>query len=110
MILNVYNKKRKIEKTYETDSYALMFGTIEDVAHAIKLDEFKTGTDAEIMQAIGVFVLTSVDTVKDLMKDIFDGITDEELRRTTIEEQAAVLYEVIQFTIRQLSIFGKSKN
>lgn len=109
MILNVYNKK-KIVKTYEADSYDLMFGTVEDVADAIKLDQLKTGSDAEIMQAIATFVLTSKDTVKDLMKDIFDGITDDEIRRTTVKEQAAVLYEVVQFTFRQLSGFGKSKN
>lgn len=108
MKLNVY-RKREIEKTYEADSYDLTFGTVEDVADAIKLDKLKTGSDKEMLEAIGAFALTSKDTVKDLMKDIFDGITDEELRRTKVKEQIVVIYEVVMFTIREMSGF-KTKN
>lgn len=108
MKLNVY-RKREVEKTYEADSYDLTFGTVEDIADAIKLDKLKTGSDKEMLEAIGAFALTSKDTMKDLMKDIFDGITDEELRRTKVKEQIAVIYEVIMFTVQQMSGF-RSKN
>lgn len=108
MKLSIYEKK-KIVKTYEADSYDLTFGTVEDIADAIKLDKLK-GTDTEVLESIGAFVLTSKDTVKDLMKDIFEGISDEELRHTKVSEQIAVLYEVVMFTVRQLSSFGKGKN
>lgn len=103
MKLNIYDKK-KIVKTYEADTYDLMFGTVEDVADAVKIDEMTTGSDAEIIQLVGKLVLSSKETVKDLMKDIFDGITDEELRRTKVSEQAAVLVDVVTYTIKQLSI------
>lgn len=103
MKLNIYDKK-KIVKTYEADTYDLMFGTVEDVADAVKIDEMITGSDAEIIQLVGKLVLSSKETVKDLMKDIFDGITDEELRRTKVSEQAAVLVDVVTYTIKQLSI------
>ena len=73
MKLNVYEKK-KIVKTYEVDTYDLMFGVLEDVADAIKLDELKTGTDAEIIKMAGNLVLNSMETVKDLFKDIFDTL------------------------------------
>lgn len=108
MKLNIYEKK-KIVKTYEADSYDLTFGTVEDVADAIKLDKLK-GTDTEILESIGAFVITSKDTVKDLMKDIFDGITDEELRHTKISEQIVVIYDVLMFTVKQLTMFSKAKN
>ena len=103
MKLNIYDKK-KIVKTYEADTYDLMFGTVEDVADAVKIDEMTTGSDAEIIQLVGKLVLSSKETVKDLMKDIFDGITDEELRRTKVSEQAGVLVDVVTYTIKQLSI------
>lgn len=103
MKLNIYDKK-KIVKTYEADTYDLMFGTVEDVADAVKIDEMTTGSDAEIIQLVGKLVLSSKETVKDLMKDIFDGITDEELRRTKVSEQVAVLVDVVTYTIKQLSI------
>jgi hypothetical protein len=104
MKLNVYEKK-KIVKTYEADAYDLTFGVVEDVADAIKLDELKSGTDAEIIKLAANLVLKSTETVRDLMKDIFDGITDEELRHTTVVEQAGVLVEIVKYTFEQI---GKS--
>ena len=101
MKLNIYEKK-KIVKTYEADSYDLMFGVLEDVADAIKLDELKTGTDAEIIKMAGNRVLHSIGTVRDLFKDIFDGITDEELKHCKVNEMALVLVEVVKVTLDQL--------
>lgn len=109
MILNVYEKKQVV-KTYKTDVYDLMFGTVEDVADAIKLDELKTGSDVEIMKMIGKLVLTSMDTIKGLLKDIFDGLTDEELKNVKVSEIATVLVDVVKFTIAQLNLGAKGKN
>ena len=109
MILNIYNKK-EIVKTYETDTYDLMFGVLEDVADAIKLDELKTGTDVEIIKMAGNLVLHSMGTVKDLLKDIFEGITDEEIKNCKVSEIAAVLVDVVKFTLNQLSKGINTKN
>lgn len=103
MKLNIYEKK-KVIKTYETDTYDLLFGTVEDVANALNLDELKTGSDVEIIKMAMNLVLTSLGTVKDLMKDIFDGITDEELRKATVKEMAQVLVEVAQYTLALMDI------
>lgn len=109
MKLNIYDK-RKIVKTYETDTYDLMFGTVEDVANAVDIDSLKTGSDVEIIKMVGKLVMTSMDTVKDLLKDIFNGITDEELKKTKVSEIAKVLVEVVQFTITQLNLGVNEKN
>lgn len=109
MELNVYEKKQVV-KTYKTDVYDLMFGTVEDVADAIKLDELKTGSDVEIMKMIGKLVLTSMDTIKGLLKDIFDGLTDEELKNVKVSEIATVLVDVVKFTVTQLNLGARGKN
>lgn len=109
MKLNIYEKK-KIVKTYEADTYDLMFGTVEDVANAIDLDSLKTGADVEIIKMVGKLVMTSMDTVKNLLKDIFDGLTDEELKGTKVSEIATVLVDVVKFTIAQLNLGGNGKN
>lgn len=103
MKLNIYDKK-KVVKTYEADTYDLMFGTVEDVADAVKLDELKTGTDVEIIKLVGSFVVSNMGTVKNLLKDIFDGITDEELKKTKVAEIAVVLVDVVKYTIIQLNL------
>lgn len=109
MKLNIYEKK-KVVKTYEAEAYDLMFGVLEDVAKAAKIDDLKTGSDVEIIKMIGNLAIQSMDTVKDLMKDIFDGITDEELKNTKVAEIAAVLVDVVKFTISQLNLLPKTKN
>jgi hypothetical protein len=109
MKLNIY-KGRQVEKTYTAETYDLMFGTIEDVADAINLDSLKTGSDVEIIKMIGNLVLHSMDTVKNLLKDIFEGITDEELKRTKVKEIATVLLDVVKFTIAQLNLGNNGKN
>lgn len=109
MELNIY-KKRKVEKTYKADTYDLMFGTVEDIAAAIDFDALQTGSDAEIIKMVGKVFIKSRETITDLMKDVFPGITDEELRRTKITEMARVIVEIVQYTIAQLSKGTAPKN
>lgn len=102
MKLNIYNGKT-IEKTYEADTYNLKFGTLEDVANAINLDNLQTGSNVEYLKLAVDLVLHSMDTVKGLMKDIFDGITNEELRNCSVKEMALVLVDVVTYTLQELS-------
>jgi hypothetical protein len=109
MKLNIYEKK-KVVKTYDVDEYSLTFGTLEDVADAINIDEIETGSNAEILKMAGGVVLKSRETIKHLMKDIFDGLTDEELRTAHVDEMAKVLVDVVKYTIQQLGQSINSKN
>lgn len=109
MKLNIYEKKQVV-KTYEADSYDLMFGTVEDVANAINLDELKNGTDAEIMKMVIKLISSSIGTIKQLMMDIFDGLTADELKKVKVSEMALVIVEVVTFTIQQLNMGAGSKN
>ena len=110
MKLNIY-QKNEIIKTYETRSYDLMFGTVEDIANAINLDGFNnTENSEELITFVGNFVLNSMDLVKDLMKDIFPEITDEELKQTKVKELVEVLIEVVLMTFAQLRMFPKAGN
>ena len=102
MKLNIYEKK-KIVKTYEATTYELMWGTLEDVADAVKLDDLKSGSKEEILLAVGKLVAESRETVKGLLFDIFEDLTDEELRNTHVSEIGLVLYEVVEYTIRNLA-------
>lgn len=108
MKLNIYDKKQVV-KTYEADTYDLMFGTVEDVANAIDLDKLNTGSDAEIIKLIGGLVITSMPTITDLLKDIFDGITDDEIKHTKVKEIAAVFLDVVKYTLAELGK-GSGKN
>ena len=107
MELRIYNGS-EIEKTYKAETYDLMFGTVEDIANAIHLDDLKGSTDTELLVFVTKFAMKSMSTIKNLLKDIFVGLTDEELKRTKVKDVARVLIEVINFTFGQLS--GSEKN
>lgn len=109
MILNVYEKK-KIVKTYKADTYDLMYGTITDIANVINLDNIKSGSNEEILKLVIKLLPTGLDSVNNLLKDIFDGLTDEELKHVKVKEIAQVLVDVIVFTYKQLKGDSDSKN
>lgn len=108
MKLGIYEKKQLI-KEYTADTYDLMFGTVEDIAEAMNLDGLQTGADVEIIQMAANLIKTNMDTVKDLLKDIFDGLTDDEIKKTKVREIARVLVDVVKYTVTQLKT-GDSKN
>lgn len=109
MKLNIYEKKR-IVKTYEADTYELEFGVLEDVAEAVNLDELNSGSDAEMLKVMVNTVMNSMGTVKNLLKDIFEGITEEEIKHARVTEIARVLLDVVKYTIEQLQKGISSKN
>lgn len=108
MKLNIY-EHREVVKTYETGAYEIMFGTVEDLIDAANLDKIESGSDAELVVAATALVTNSMGTVKDLLKDIFEGITDEELRHTRVSEIVSVIVEVLMYAIGQISVFGGSR-
>lgn len=108
MKLDIYDHKTVV-KTYETDTYEIMFGTVEDLINAAKLDTIEKGSDAEIVVAATNLVTTSMDTVKDLLKDIFEGLTDDEIKHTRVSDIVNVIVEVILYAVGQISIFGGNK-
>lgn len=107
--LNIYNKK-EIVKTYTAETYDLMFGTVEDLIGLIDLDKLQTGSDTELFKLILDVVMNGFGTIKVLLKDIFDGITEDELRNTKTKDIASILVEVVKYTIVETTKGGNGKN
>lgn len=104
LTLNVY-KGREIEKTYTTDTYDIMFGTIESVIEIIDLNKLDDNLE------LGKMILKLLPEIKPMLKDIFDGITDEEIRRTKVKELVPVFVEVFKYSLNELSnLGGDTKN
>lgn len=102
MILNIYNKNA-IVKTYEVDNYDIKFGVVEDVIELFDMDELQKGDDIELIKLVGKTIPKSLGSIKDLMKDIFDGLTDEELRNVKIKEMAQIIVTIIKYALNQIS-------
>lgn len=101
MKLTIYENKKPV-KTYTAEAYDLMFGTVEDIAEAMNLDNLKTGSDVEIIGLAVDLIKRNMETVKNLLKDVFDGLTDEEIKHARVRDIARVLVDVVKYTIGQL--------
>ena len=89
--LNIYsrvrdeNGNRKIEKTYTAQSCDLLFAPIEDTLGVLEGGDF---TDEKTLAKL---IFTMMKQVKPILKDVFYGLTDEELKRTSLNEVVTVI-------------------
>ena len=87
-----------------------MFGTVEDLIDLIDLDKLDKGTDAEIIKLVGNMLMKGINIFKPLLKDIFEGLTDDELKNAKVSEIATALVEVVKFSVLQIKQGSNGKN
>ena len=101
--LNIY-KGKKIEKTYTTTSYDLMYGTVEDFINIIDVDKIND----EI--AVAGMIVKGFGQVKPLLMDVFEGLTEEELKNTKIKELVTVIIELGKGVLEDFGYMIELKN
>lgn len=110
--LNIYNGK-KVVKTYEANDFTLTTGVCEDIINEIDIDKLTSGKLDD--QTLGIEVIKivakSFSKFKPFLQNVFEGLTDEEYRNTSIKEVAAVVVTIVQYTVGELfNVGGNSKN
>ena len=100
MKLNVMNKKQ-VEKTYTLESYDILYGTILDLTEAIDLEELARQLDPNsrdnvaFIKIVTNLIYSSRDLINELLLDMFEGLTMEELRRVGTNDIVVCLIELI---------------
>jgi len=95
MKLNIY-KGKEVVKTYEVDNYDLTYGVIEDVIEIID------GKDLENKNDLINVAIDSFHLLRPLLKEVFNGLTDDELRTVKVRELIVVIVELIKASISNL--------
>lgn len=100
MTLNIYSAEHKndVEKTYTAESYDLMLGTVEDIMQLIDID--KMTDNAAIVRA----VVGAYSKLKPFLKDVFVGVTDDELKRVKVKELLPTFVQIFTSIIEDLNI------
>ena len=104
--LNIYEAtdKTKVEKTYTTKGYKLMYGTVKDFMSVIDLDRIDDNTEVAKM------VMKGYDQIEPLILDIFPDLLEEELRRTGVDDLISVIIQTGKAIAESLSIMKTEKN
>lgn len=110
LVLKIY-KKGQVEKEYKAETFDIMFGTVEDIISLIDLDKFDGKiSDTELVKECTKIVVKGFGEIKELLKDVFEGVTEEELKRTKIKEVATVVLSIIKYTFAEIMGVSTGKN
>lgn len=106
LILNIYDPESKmIAKQYTAETVDIMFGTMEDVIDIIDVEKL----DENMEWAKVIFV--AMKKLKPLLKEVFTGVTDEELKNTKIKELVPLFVNIFKYMIGEIKGLGDgSKN
>lgn len=94
--LNTYNKGQ-VAKTFEADSAAIMYGTVEDILNAVQVDKLNDNVE------IAKMVVNVLPTVKPLLLDVFTDMTEDDLRSARINEIVPVVIDIVKSQITDLT-------
>ena len=106
IILNIYSaeNKQEIEKTYSVNSVDLLFGTVEDLLNVIDLD--KVNNDKEV----AIMIVNAWGQLKPFLKDVFPGLTDEEIKRIKINDIIPVFSDIFKAIGENIGLLVTGKN
>ena len=100
--LNVYNK-REVEKTYIANTYDLMYGTMEDLLEVLDLDKLgEDATDKALLTIAADVVKRGLPQLKPLLMDVFDGLTDDELRRCRVTDLVSIVIRLAKYSLNEI--------
>lgn len=104
--LNIYGNgsRKEATKVLTCEGYDLMLGTVEDFMDIVDLD--KLDDDKEIIK----MVMKGYGQLKPLLKDIFEGLTDEDFRGIKITELVSVIIDLGREIALSLNILKTGKN
>jgi hypothetical protein len=99
--LTIY-KGKEIEKTYTAQDYNVMYGTVEDLLDLLDLDALTGKDKGSMLSAVSRLMKSRQDVINPLMLDIFEGLTEDELRRTKAIDVVNVILGLAGFSFDQL--------
>lgn len=97
--LNIYaDDKKSIAKTYEAEGYDLMLGTLQDIFAIIDPDKINGMNETEMAK----MAVRAFEQIAPILRDVFPGVTNEELRNTKTRELVPLFVDLAREAIGTL--------
>lgn len=105
LLLNIYTEdNRVVDKQYKAEEVNILFGTIEDLIDLIDEDNLQDNME------LAKVIVKSMKKLKPILKQVFVGVTDEELRLTRTNELVPLFMQILKYMFTQVNSLGGSKN
>lgn len=120
--LNIYGQGEEVTKTYTCQSYSIKMRfinefikviDIEKIGRIINISEKEEKEKQETMELITSTIpmlLDSYENIMEMIKDVFPGLTDEELLDTRLHEVVQVLFGIVKFIVKSIGLASTGKN
>lgn len=107
LTLKIYEGK-EVKKTYTAETVDFSFGVVEDILDALDFENMKTGDKTEL----AAIIIKCSKQLKPFLKDIFPGVTDDEIRNTRIQNLIEVFRGLYKYATEELgkAAAGTEKN
>lgn len=102
LTLHIYDGG-KAAKTYKANEFDLMWGTMEDLVNCVDLDKIDDTME------VGKMILKVLPQIKPLLKQIFPGVTDSEIRCTKVKELVPIFMKVLQYSFSEIGSLSDGK-
>ena len=101
LALKIYEGK-KVTKEYKAETIDFSFGVVEDVLDILDFDGMKKGDNKEI----ATMIVKASKQLKPFLKDLFDGVTDEEIRHTRIQNLIEVFRGLFHYATQEMNLLA----
>ena len=91
-------------KIYTADTIDCQFGVVEDILNVLDVDNMDNKA------SLAAMIIRSSKQLKPFLKDLFDGVTDEELRTAKMSNIVEIFKGLYNYAISELGAFSKQGN
>ena len=91
-------------KIYTADTIDCQFGIVEDILNVLDVDNLDNKA------SLAAMIIRSSKQLKPFLKDLFDGVTDEELRTAKMSNIVEIFKGLYNYAISELGALSKQGN
>lgn len=109
--LNIYDNKGNIVKTYKTEYIYISTGIVEDIFKLVDIDKLlsKGTTQEELGAEMLKIVVKGWSNFKQIIMQIFDGLTEEEFKNTRLNEIVSIIFYILNNALSSLNNIGTNE-
>ena len=90
--------------TYTADTIDCQFGIVEDILNVLDVDNLNDKT------SLAAMIIRSSKQLKPFLTDLFNGLTDEELRTAKMSNIVEIFKGIYNYAINELGALSKQGN